>query len=264
MSGYHQVAKVKNIPQKPNKSNKETKKKQPQKKGNKPIPSNKSKKTVRKSKPQEESNEPKSSSKSNKIALVGIIVGSIIGIIGIIVTIIITTKPVFYIESSTVLRTNQKIIIRAGNWKADQDKDLDVKFDGYKFRKAGKRIEKVDNSRQRWEFDLKWNSRKLHEELKSKLLHPGKHSIAFAFEGKESIETQNIYFTPDKEVISSGSAGASVAPLILIFLAAVVGVFLLAIIIMRRPERKVKPDEVKSGEVKPPKRPKIRLPDKEK
>ena len=202
------------------------KKKTSKKKANKSKPSKKPNKLVKKKGQQKRSEESKSSRKSIKIAVMGIIVTAVIGIIGIIVAIILNTKPVFYIESPDQLSSNKKIFIRAGNWKADRNEDLDVIFEGIRFARAGKPIEKVNNSRQRWKFYLKEHT------ATSDLLKPGKYSICFAFQGEESSEKQNIYFIAEKKVITPKTEPikrkANAALIILIFLV-IIGVFFLAI-----------------------------------
>jgi preprotein translocase subunit YajC len=169
----------------------------------------------------------KKSKKSNKITpLVGIIVTSIIGIIGIIVAIILNTKPVFYIEPPHHLNVNQGIIIRAANWKADRNEDLDVIFEGIRFIRAGKPIEKVNNSRQRWKFYLKKYT------VNPDLLKPGKHSICFAFVGEEPCKEQNIYFISEKKFITSKPEPIkrkTNATLIILIWLVIIGVFFLAI-----------------------------------
>ncbi len=171
------------------------------------------------------------------ISVVGIIIASIIGIIKIIQPI----RPVFYIESPDHLSSNQGIIIRAGNWKADRNEYLDVIFEGIRFARAGKPLEKLKNSRQRWEFYLKQHT------TNPDLLKPGKHSICFAFEGEESSKEQNIYVNPGKKVISPkpGQRRANAAPVFLILLVVIIGVIFLAIILIKRSERGSK--SVESG-----------------
>ena len=203
-----------------------------------PKGSNKQNKLVKKKGPQKRSKESKSSIKSNKIAVIGIIVAAIIGIIGIIVAIRLNTKPVFYIEPPHHLSVNQGIIIRAGNWKSDRNVDLDVIFEGIRFARAGKPIEKVNNSRQRWKFYLKKHT------MNPDLLKPGKHPICFAFQGEESSDEQNIYFIAEKKVIMSETESIkrkSNAALIILILLVIIGVFFLAIYHVKksRKEREV-------------------------
>jgi hypothetical protein len=230
------------------------KKETSQKRANKPKPSNKPgkleksksfpkgsdkpKKTVTKKKTPKQLVPSESSGKSNKIAVMGIIVGAIIGIIGIIVTIILTTKPVFYIESPDRLSSNKKIFIRAGNWKADRNEYLDVIFEGIRLPRAGKPIEKVNNSRQRWEFYLKEHT------ANPDLLKPGKYSICFAFVGEEPCKEQNIYFISEKKFITSKPEPIkrkTNATLIILIWLVIIGVFFLAIYFRKksRKEREV-------------------------
>jgi flagellar basal body-associated protein FliL len=194
----------------------------------------------------------KKSNKSGKITpVVGIIVPAIVGIIGIIVAFILNTKPVFYIESPDHLRLNQGITIIAGNWKADQDEDLYVIFDGFRFARPCKPIEKVNDSNQTWKFYLKEYT------ANPDLLKPGKHSICFAFEGEEASKEQNIYFIAEKKVIppKPKKRKSNSAPVVLILLVVIILAIFIAIYVaknVRKPEVKPKTIGNKKGQIKTP------------
>jgi hypothetical protein len=158
------------------------------------------------------------------------------------------TEPVFYIESPDHLSSNQGITIIAGNRKADRNEDLDVIFDGIRFARAGKPIEKVNNSRQRWKFYLKAHT------ANADLLKPGIHSICFAFEGEESSKEQNIYFIPEKQVIppKPKKRRANAAPVVLILLLVIIAAIFLVIYFVRKPGVNSDANENKKTQIKTP------------
>lgn len=120
------------------------------------------------------------------------VIGLSIAITGIIVSVIIFfyTPPIFYLEQS-ILRSGNKIFIYAGNWSADNEEHLHVKFDGIVFKKAGVPTKNTDNGRQKWVFSPK-------KHAIPDMLEKGIHSICFAFDGEDFSTPQNITFTSER------------------------------------------------------------------
>lgn len=162
------------------------------------------KKQIKKKRPQKKSTQKKKKhtkkkqiSTANKIKI-GI--SAIVSIITVIVMILIfvVSKSIddsraaphrFKLESN-VIRTWEKIIVIADNKKSNKCDYLDVKFDGYLFKKAGEPLPRTGISMQKWEFNLDRHGTK-------KVQKPGEYWICFAFEGKGFSSEQKITIIED-------------------------------------------------------------------
>jgi hypothetical protein len=59
----------------------------------------------------------------------------------------------FY-HSNHFLRSDGVLVIHSENWKANQNKHLNVEFDGFKYAKSGKPTEKDNLGNQVWHFRI--------------------------------------------------------------------------------------------------------------
>jgi len=87
------------------------------------------------------------------------------------------------------LRSDAVLVIQSNNWKANQDNQLNVEFDGFKFSKAAKPVAKDELGNQIWNFKISdFNPPDL-------LIKDGAHKIRLGFPGKGySEEVYQIYF----------------------------------------------------------------------
>jgi heme/copper-type cytochrome/quinol oxidase subunit 2 len=167
---------------------------------------------------------------ANRLAIIGLF----LTIIGIAVTIIIAVvdsaiddfraKPYRFRLVSSILKTEDRIIIIADNEKTNINKPLDVKFDGHLFYSKGEKYGKTNNSMRRWVFDLEKYSNK----ATPKMLKRGQHTICFAFKGEKFSEVQNIYFTANRKIIPTKKTSTDWTPILVILLIAIIVVVIIA------------------------------------
>ena len=105
-------------------------------------------------------------------------------------------SPKFIIVNS-ILRSDDKLIIKAENAKANKDKKLNILFDGCSFPKAGIQANFDNNGMQLWHFQLS-------EQTKvENLLRNGTHIIQVGFPGENFSNGYKIIFSKDQSLIDN-------------------------------------------------------------
>jgi len=104
-------------------------------------------------------------------------------------------QPQFSIANS-VLKSDAKLVIRARNKKANQDKQLDVIFDGCSFLNSGiLDKENPKNKFYQWHFEIKKYTNA------DKLIKDGEHKIKVCFPGEKYSEEFNILFLSTSPIV---------------------------------------------------------------
>jgi hypothetical protein len=129
-------------------------------------------------------------------------------------------KPPILIVVNPILAVKEKIIIKAGNDRADRKgkESLHVKFDGHIFENAAAPLPKAKAKRQRWEFDLK------RYPLTPRMRKEGEHRICFAFKDEDFSKEQSITLLPGEDD-SNGSVIFLILLVIIIVAAVGCGIY---------------------------------------
>jgi len=121
------------------------------------------------------------------------IIGLLIAIISLIISYIPLREKAQFIITNCIIRSDAKIIIQANNDKANQDKQLDVVFDGYPFPKSGHLIS--SEGMHQWHFKIKKHTKV------EKLIKDGEHKIKVRFPGDDYSKEENILFISKPPIV---------------------------------------------------------------
>lgn len=108
------------------------------------------------------------------------------------------STPYSFTIPNHFLRSDGVLVIHSENWKANQNKHLNVEFDGFKYAKSGKPTEKDNLGNQVWHFRISE-----HHPPKN-YLKDGEHRIRLGFPGKKySDEVYKICFITKDLIIDA-------------------------------------------------------------
>lgn len=117
------------------------------------------------------------------------------------------STPYSFTIPNHFLRSDGVLVIHSENWKANQNKHLNVEFDGFKYAKSGKPTEKDNLGNQVWHFRISE-----HHPPKN-YLKDGEHRIRLGFPGKKySDEVYKICFITKDLIIDAALISQTILP----------------------------------------------------